>query len=319
MIRALIAALLLASASAAAQPAGETVTLAAQPKAAGGVITLGDLFAVTGETGAVAIARAPEPGNAVHIEAAWLQAFAARHGVSWANAAGLQRIRVERDAVRIETGEIERLITQELNNLAGYGDYQIELATRAALYAPAGAIGAPRIQQFDYQSRTGAFAAEIEPYAGGPVTRVTGRAHSAIEIPVLTASLAAGEIIDESDLVWTLARADRLRDDAITGMDGLVGREAKRGLRANEAIRAADVKRPAAIEKGDTVVIVYQRPGLTLTARGRALEEAALGETIRLVNLQSNRTLEAIASGAGRAEVGASAARLSYAQERTSS
>jgi flagella basal body P-ring formation protein FlgA len=44
-------------------------------------------------------------------------------------------------------------------------------------------------------------------------------------------------------------------------------------------------------------------PGMTLTARARALENAGADEIARFVNLQSNRTVEAMVEGPGRARV----------------
>jgi flagella basal body P-ring formation protein FlgA len=54
-----------------------------------------------------------------------------------------------------------------------------------------------------------------------------------------------------------------------------------------------------AIRRGDTVVMVYVAPGLQLTTRGKALSDAAIGQTVRLTNVQSNKTVEAVVTGAG--------------------
>jgi len=70
-----------------------------------------------------------------------------------------------------------------------------------------------------------------------------------------------------------------------------------RGVRAS----ARDVSAQAAIRRGDTVTLVYVAPGLQLTARGRALNDAVVGEPVRVVNLQSNVTVEAVATGPGAA------------------
>jgi flagella basal body P-ring formation protein FlgA len=62
---------------------------------------------------------------------------------------------------------------------------------------------------------------------------------------------------------------------------------------------AAYTAAPAAVRRGDTVVMVYVAPGLQLTARGKALTDAAVGQTVRLTNLQSNRTVEAVVTAPG--------------------
>ena len=58
-----------------------------------------------------------------------------------------------------------------------------------------------------------------------------------------------------------------------------------------------------AIERGEIVSLVFQSGALTLAARARAMEDGAEGDLIRFVNLQSNRTVEAVAAGPGRARV----------------
>lgn len=60
---------------------------------------------------------------------------------------------------------------------------------------------------------------------------------------------------------------------------------------------AADI----VIRRGDLVSLAYTAPGVRLTARTRAQSDATVGAPVRLTNLQSNRTLDAIAVGPGRA------------------
>lgn len=57
----------------------------------------------------------------------------------------------------------------------------------------------------------------------------------------------------------------------------------------------------AAVRRGESVTLVYQAPGLSLTMRARALEDAAVGESVRLLNTSSNRTVDAVVTGPGAA------------------
>lgn len=302
----MIRAALIATALAVSAPAyaAQPVTLAGDVSAAGDTVTLGDLFGIDGEVSMAAVARAPAPGETIYLEAGWLQAFAAGHDLDWANAGGLQRIAVKRESRQITADEISAMIADELSLAGGADTYEITFAQRdIAFYAPNGARGDTRILRFDYNGQTNAFAAEIEPYAGAPVQRVSGRAFASLEVPALSRAVSSGQIITESDIIWTATRADRLRQDAVLDASGLIGMQAKRSLRPGEPLREYDIKRPAAVEKGSLVTVFYQKPGLTLTARGRALEEGAKGEVVRIVNLSSNRTIEAVAAGPGKAVV----------------
>jgi len=60
-----------------------------------------------------------------------------------------------------------------------------------------------------------------------------------------------------------------------------------------------------AVRRGETVTLVYVSPGLQLTTRARALGDGGVGDSVRLVNLTSNRTIDAVVTGAGAATAGA--------------
>lgn len=57
----------------------------------------------------------------------------------------------------------------------------------------------------------------------------------------------------------------------------------------------------AAVRRGESVTLVYQAPGMSLTMRARAMEDAAIGQSVRLLNTSSNRTIDAVVTGPGAA------------------
>jgi flagella basal body P-ring formation protein FlgA len=54
---------------------------------------------------------------------------------------------------------------------------------------------------------------------------------------------------------------------------------------------------PTVIHRGDIVTLVYVAPGLQLTTRAKATSDAALGGPVKLINLQSNKSVDAVATG----------------------
>jgi flagella basal body P-ring formation protein FlgA len=64
---------------------------------------------------------------------------------------------------------------------------------------------------------------------------------------------------------------------------------------------AGEQAAPLAVRRGDAVTLVYVAPGLQVTARARALDNGALGQPIRVTNLQSNRVVNAVVTGPGAA------------------
>ncbi|MGE3304131.1 MAG: flagellar basal body P-ring formation chaperone FlgA [Hyphomonadaceae bacterium] len=55
------------------------------------------------------------------------------------------------------------------------------------------------------------------------------------------------------------------------------------------------------VRRGETVTLVYVAPGLQLTTRAKALADAGLGAAVKLVNLQSNKAVDAVVTGPGAA------------------
>jgi flagella basal body P-ring formation protein FlgA len=68
--------------------------------------------------------------------------------------------------------------------------------------------------------------------------------------------------------------------------------EAKRPLQADLPLHAGDVREPIVVAKGSLVTLVVQSPTMTLTSKGRAMENGARGESIRVQNTQSKIVVE---------------------------
>lgn len=90
------------------------------------------------------------------------------------------------------------------------------------------------------------------------------------------------------------------------GMRELVVTRASAAARPGAGAAMRSVDRPeAAVRRGDMLALTFAAPGIALTARGRALEDGGVGETIRVLNIQSEREIEARVVRAGEAAVSA--------------
>jgi flagella basal body P-ring formation protein FlgA len=98
-------------------------------------------------------------------------------------------------------------------------------------------------------------------------------------------------------------RVDRLRSNMITEYALLEGKSPKRPLRVNDPVRNTDVQRPVIVAKGATILMVVEAPGIVLTAIGRALADAGMGETVQVVNIQTRATVEGIVDGPGQVRI----------------
>jgi flagella basal body P-ring formation protein FlgA len=57
----------------------------------------------------------------------------------------------------------------------------------------------------------------------------------------------------------------------------------------------------AAIRRGDAVMVIYQSGGVTLSMRTQAMQDAAVGQSVRLMNPSSNRVVLGVVTGPGAA------------------
>ncbi|MCW5724099.1 MAG: flagellar basal body P-ring formation protein FlgA [Maricaulaceae bacterium] len=304
MSRALAALALLVILAAAPAAAQEPVLLREPVSVRGAEITLRDLFGVEGEGADAVIARAPAPGATLSLDPEYVREAAARQGYRWANPSGLRRVSVARESRIIGAETVRELIAAELF-ARDRRPHEVRLSSGALiLHAPAESAGGPEILALDHDPSSGLVSALIATHDGAEPVRIAARAHATADVPVLARPVAAGETITDADIDWVPMRADRLRADAVMDADRIAGRAARRALRAGEPLRAYDLREPVVVSRGEVVNLVFRSGSLTLTARARALQDGGAGQNIRFVNLQSNRTVEAVVTGAGQARVG---------------
>lgn len=117
------------------------------------------------------------------------------------------------------------------------------------------------------------------------------------KVPVLRRPLAQGEVIAGADIDMVSMRLDRVGRTAVLSRESLVGLAAKRMLNPGQPIQIGDVQRPVMVAKGGAVTMLVQLPGLFLSATGKALDNGGQGDTILVMNTQTNRTVPAVVTG----------------------
>ena len=88
----------------------------------------------------------------------------------------------------------------------------------------------------------------------------------------------------------------------------------KRQMAQGQPIRKSDIERPVIINKGALITLVYRSPGIILTAEGRALSDGGAGDVIRIINTQSNRTVQAKVVASNEAIVAGTPSQISSIQ-----
>jgi flagella basal body P-ring formation protein FlgA len=68
-------------------------------------------------------------------------------------------------------------------------------------------------------------------------------------------------------------------------------------------LAVGELTRPAIVQKGATVQMLLDSPGIALTAQGQALEAGSIGERIRVLNPMSHAVVEVEVMGPDRVRV----------------
>ena len=124
-------------------------------------------------------------------------------------------------------------------------------------------------------------------------------APAAAESLVAARTIPARAIVSASDLLRT---PDRL-PGAIHAPAEAVGLEARVTIYAGRPIHAGDLGPPALVERNEIVMLVYDDGPLSILTEGRALDRAALGERVRVMNLGSKNTVTGTVAAPGRISV----------------
>jgi flagellar basal body P-ring formation protein FlgA len=149
---------------------------------------------------------------------------------------------------------------------------------------------------------------EGAPAASGPAAAsATSRAGPTVEALTYSRSLAAGDVVQPEDVIWAPVQTHLIPAGAPRDADEVIGMSARRAVRAGAPVQSGDLVAPKVISRNDVVTVTYTAPGVTLTVTGRAQRDAARGQPVAITNLQSGRTIDAVAVGPGRAVAGPAA------------
>tara|TARA_B100001059_G_scaffold232742_1_gene271218 strand:- start:2984 stop:3733 length:750 start_codon:yes stop_codon:yes gene_type:complete len=111
------------------------------------------------------------------------------------------------------------------------------------------------------------------------------------KIVKLARSLRRGEVITNDDLVLVSSPNHRLVG-YYNRLGDVIGRKTSRSLSVNQALQNRHLEMDWVIQKDQTVIIETQIGGVTVASSGLALDNAQLGDLLKVLNQSSNVVVE---------------------------
>ena len=318
MLRAAVIAALIALGPATAQAADPDAApvpmLKREAVVSGDIVRIGDLIDGAGSAAGIAIFRAPDIGETGNVPAYQVLAAARAHGIERVDTRGNSEVAVTRAGRVVAAKDIEAAIARTLvarGGLADSRDLTVTLDREPALLRLQGAADLRALYTY-YSARSGRFDITFEladEAAHRSTQRYIGYAVETLPVAVTLRSLARGEVVRAADVTIEHRPKADFREGALAATDP-AGLALRHQVRAGQPLRASDLMRPEIVQRNETVTLIYEAPGLTLTMRGKALDPGAQGDVVSVLNSQSRRTVQGTVAGPARVVVRSGAPRL---------
>lgn len=270
-------------------------------------ITLGDVFYDLPRGADRVLGAAPKPGEEMVLNARTLLRIAKAMDLSWRPSSSTDHVVIRSDATLIDHDMIVTRLRDALSDQNVFGDYEITLPVQYhQITLPAQYPPEMDVTRVHYDQNTQRFEAVIAaPSAENPVQQihVRGTVAPVIQVPVLKYNVQNGRIIQTRDIEYITIRENTFNQKTIIDAQSLVGMTARRVLIAGRPIKDSDIVAPQMVSRGEIITLALSNGVMNITTQVKALQNGAVGDVIRVVNLSSNKTMQARVDSAGRVVV----------------
>jgi flagellar basal body P-ring formation protein FlgA len=269
------------------------------------IVTAGDMFEDAGLLAEKAMFRAPAPGTAGIVSLESVRAAAAAIGLSDFDAEGVLRVRVVRAATLVDAAMLTTLIADDLA-ARGIVRPGIDVAARfdREIAFQAEAVDMPvTLVNLRYMPENGGFVLRALIAGMDAPVDLSGRIELTIEAPHLVATRPAGTILMPEDIEMRPVPLRNAESSGVATLDQLVGKQLTRQSRGGLMLKLTDVTEPQVVERNAMVTVIFQQGPMTLTVRGQALNNAAAGGIVQVLNPASRKILHGVALPNGAVEL----------------
>lgn len=201
------------------------------------------------------------------------------------------------DSIRMAAAQAARAALQPLGGDLRLGTIQIDSRLRVAVCA------APLQAQLDSPA---AARSIIAVHCEGPVAwtlRVPVQAEVWRPVAVLTNPLGRGALVGADQVRMQPREVLGLSRGYFGAIDQVVGRQARRNLKANDVLNPGMIEAARLVKRGDLVVVSAEDGRIAVRSQGIALQDGAEGASVRVRNARSGRVVSGEVTARGTVSV----------------
>ena len=248
--------------------------------------------------GAFIIGKAPLPGKTRRIEKDYIKFCLKRNGID------LSRIRLKtppvveiyRGYVELDRNKIKKSVVEMIKSHQRWGNLTVnikDIQIRSKLVLPKGNIShSVEIPKNTDLSSPMPFVVNIKvnghPYK---TIRVWARLEILTDVVVTRRPVGRYRPITQRDVTLKKMDAAHLSGNIISDIEDVLGKRAKRNIDIHTVLRTDLIEFPPLVKRGDMVLIVARSRGLKVTTLGRVRTSGLRGERVRVVNLDSKKSI----------------------------
>lgn len=259
-------------------------------------ITLGDVFDGVTDNADYYLAPAPAMGQSVTLGASDLVRISDAFKLGWSPVTKMEQVVVRRASSEIDRFDIQAALQEKISEEMKGQKFDMELSDRAISFRiPEGAEKNVDVDSLSLDAAKGEFKAVVS--VKNVKKEVKGKLYPIHQLPVLRDPLRQGDVIGASDIEYIDIRASDVTPTMVVDAQKLIGLTPRRGIPALKPIVAGDVQQPMVVKKGELVTMTLKSNIISLTAQGKALDNGAAGDVIRVMNTASKQVIDAVITG----------------------
>jgi flagella basal body P-ring formation protein FlgA len=282
-------------------------TMAATPNqnvtVTGENITLGDVFdGVKAKDADFVLAPAPQPHKTLTWDARTLNRIAKAFSLNW-RASGSDQIQIRRLANIVTEDMITKAVLADLKSegLKNHMDLDF-VGGNTDIILPHDIEPQITVISSSYNASRQTFSAALR-LPDETVKNVSGVTYPLVTVPVLKTAVRRGDMITRNMVTSKKIRDDILTEDMALSASDLIGMTPRKIIRAGLPVEMRELAKPTIVERGDLITMQLNSGQINITAIAKAMESGTKGDIIRLMNMDSKRTLEARVTGIREATV----------------